>query len=348
MRFAASCAASAGEGTICTSIVAGQYPGRRSVATMSAARPPTGTGAPLSATSASELRRGVIAGLAVYTVWGLLTVYWKQLHRFRPLELVGWRIATAAVMMAGIATVTRAWRRIASVVRQPRLLGWVAAAAAMLTVNWTAYVAAVTADRVLETALGYFIAPLLTMALGVVVLRERLSRLQRGAIALATAAIAVLAVSYGEVPWLALAIAASWASYSFLKRQVPLSPVDSMAVESLLLGLPAAILVVATQASTRSVSHQATAGQWVLVLMTGLITVVPLIVFAYAAHRVPLTLLGPMNYTVPTINFLLGWLAYGERLTASATVGFVLVWAALAMITADVVRAGRIARPSLR
>ena len=291
-----------------------------------------------------QFRRGIIVGVCTYVVWGLLTAYWKLLHRFRAFELIGWRIACAALVMVVVVSVSGGWRAIRPPLADPAVRRRVALASVALTVNWTSYVWAVVHDHVLETALGYFIAPLGTMAVGVVVLHERVRRAQVTAVALATAAIVVLSASYGRVPWLALAIAVSWTSYWYLKRQVPLTPVHSMAAETLLLALPALVLIVTMAPQPSSVAHTASAGQLVLVMLTGPATVAPLMTFAYAAKRLPLTLIGPMQYIVPTINFLLGWLAYGEALTWQKVVGFGLVWTGLTVMTTDMVRHARNAR----
>ena len=214
-------------------------------------------------------------------------------------------------------------------------LGRLAVAAVLLTANWTGYVWAVANDRVLETALGYFMAPLATMVLGITVLGEPASRLHRVALGLAAAAVVVLTISYGRPPWIALVIAASWSLYGLLKRQVPLDPVESLAGETFLLLVPAVVLVVVMAGRADSIPSTATAGDWMLVALTGVVTAVPLLLFAFAAQRVPFTLLGALQYLVPTINLFLGWLVYDESMPPVRLAGFVLVWIALLVITVD-------------
>ena len=160
-----------------------------------------------------EERVGIVAGITAYVVWGLLTIYWKQLGDFDAFELIGWRITSAALIMAVVLTVTRRWSHLAVLRRDRGLLGRVCAAAVLLTVNWTAYVWAVVHHQVLETALGYFIAPLGTVTVGVLVLHEPLRTAQKVALALAAAAVVVLTISYGRVPYLAIVIAVSWTVY---------------------------------------------------------------------------------------------------------------------------------------
>lgn len=291
-----------------------------------------------------EQRAGIIAGAAAYFVWGLLTIYWKQLHGFNAFELIGWRITASAVLMVVALTVTGRWRHLSVVSSDRRLLLRVVAAALLLTVNWTSYVWAVVNGDVLETALGYFIAPILTVALGVLVLHEPLRLAQRVALALAGGAVVVLTVSYGRVPWIALALAVSWTLYGFLKKQVPLSPLESMAAESFVLVVPAAALALVLAGRSDSLPNSASALELTYAILTGAITVAPLMVFAYAAQRVPLTIIGPMQYSVPSMNFVIGWLMYDESLPPLRMVGFALVWMGLLLMTIDSARRARLAR----
>ena len=291
-----------------------------------------------------EQRRGIIAGLTAYFVWGLLTIYWKQLHRFNAFELIGWRITASAVVMAVVLTATRRWGQLAVLRRNRPLQLRVVAAALLLTVNWTAYVWAVVHDHVLETALGYFIAPIGTVMVGVVVLGEHLRAAQRIALVFAVASVVVLTVSYGAVPWLALMIAVSWTTYGYLKKHVPLAPTESMAAESFILLVPALILAIAMSGRADSIPSSADTGEVIFALFTGLATVGPLMLFAYAAQRMPLSIIGPMQYIVPTMNFLIGWLIYDEALPLSRVIGFTLVWVGLAIMTIDSGRRMRAAR----
>jgi chloramphenicol-sensitive protein RarD len=201
---------------------------------------------------------------------------------------------------------------------------------------------AVVHDHVIETALGYFLAPLGTMAVGVIVLHEKLSRAQEFVFVLALVAVGILTFSYGRVPWLALIIAASWVVYGYLKKHVPLTPVESMAAESFIVVVPAIVAVTVLAGGASSIPHTASTAQFILVLCSGLATIVPLTLFAYAAQRMPLTVIGPLNYIVPTINFCLGWLVFHEDLPPSRVVGFALVWIGLAIATGDAARRSRI------
>ena len=286
-------------------------------------------------------QKGVVAGIAAYLVWGALTLYWRNLEEFDAVELIGWRVICSAVVMAIVVTVTRRWQHLRPILTDRRLLGSVVMSALILTINWTTYVWAVVHDHVIETALGYFLAPLGTIALGVVVLHEKLSRAQEFVFVLAAVAVGILTFSYGRVPWLAVIIAASWVAYGYLKKHVPLTPVESMAAESFIVLVPAIIAVTVLAGETSSVPNAATGAQFALVLCSGFATIVPLTLFAYAAQRTPLRVMGPLNYIVPTINFALGWLVFHESMPSSRLVGFALVWVGLAIATADAARRSR-------
>lgn len=282
-----------------------------------------------------DVARGVRIGVAAYLIWGLLTIYWKQLAGFDAFELIAWRMVCAAVVMAVIVTARHSWPTLRRAARDRTTVSRLVVASVLLTVNWTAYVWAVTNDRVVETALGYFIAPLLTMSMGVFLLGETPTRGQRFAFGCAAIAVVILTVSAGTPPWIALVIAASWSLYGLIKRRVALGAVDSLAGETFVLVVPAAIAVVALSRDADSIVHTADPRDWVLVFGTGIATAVPLMLFARAAQSVPFTLLGPLNLLVPVINFGLGWLIYDEPMPAERLIGFAFVWLALIIVTVD-------------
>ncbi|HEY7627069.1 MAG TPA: EamA family transporter RarD, partial [Ilumatobacteraceae bacterium] len=287
-------------------------------------------------------RDGIVAGVAAYLVWGALTLYWRHLHTFDAIELIGWRVICSAVLMAAVLSTTKGWHRLRPLFGDRRLLGAVMLCALFLAGNWTTYVWAVVHDHVIETALGYFLAPLGTMALGVVVLHERVNNVQRLVFVLAMVAVAELTFSYGRVPWLALILASTWVAYGYLKKRVPMTPMETMAAESFIVLLPAIAAVAAFAGRSDGIPRSASTGQLILVMCSGLATIVPLTLFAYAAQRIPLTVIGPLNYIVPTINFCLGWLVFHEELPASRVVGFAIVWLGLVIATADAARRSRL------
>lgn len=288
--------------------------------------------------STQRARAGIASGLSAYLLWGFITIYWKLLDDFNAFELIGWRIVTAVILLIALVVAQRSVSPVFAALMKPRMLVRVSVAAVMLVANWTLYVWAVVNEHIMETALGYFIAPLFTSILGVVVLGERLRTLQKIALAFAVAAVVVLTFSYGRPPFIALAIAASWAVYGLLKKQVPLRPVESLTAETIVLMPLAVVLMVWSFSRDAGIPNTASTMEFVLVLFTGLITAVPLLLFAHSALRLPLTIIGPLQYLVPVINFLLGWLMYDEPLDSARFVGFVLVWLGLACSLADTMR----------
>ena len=283
----------------------------------------------------------VALSFSVYFLWGALTLYWKELRDFDPFELIGWRIASSVVVLVVVMSATRRLRPLLIALRNPQLFLRISLASVLLTINWATYVWAVVNDHVLETALGYFIAPVLTIVIGVGVLHERLRLIQKIAVAFAVGGIAVLTIAYGRVPWIAITIASSWSFYAYLKKKVPLQPLESLTAEVLVLAVPAIAFLLATWNNVDSVSNTANFTEWIFVAFTGVITAVPLLMFASASQRTPLTILGPMQYIVPTMNFLIGWLLFDELLTSSKVAGFALIWVCLALVLTDLFRTQR-------
>ena len=289
--------------------------------------------------SKSTERTGIAYGLGAYITWGFLTIYWKFLKDFNAFELIGWRIITSAIVLLAILMYNKQLRNLVIALREPQVRLRVALASILLSVNWTTYVWAVVHDHVLETALGYFIAPIFTMMIGFIVLREPIRTSHRLVIGLATIAIVILTFSYGQLPWRALLIATSWSCYGYLKKQVKLTSLESLSGEVVALVLPAFVLVLITFNRTDSVPNTANLAEWILVLLTGLMTALPLLMFGAASRRVRLSVLGPMQYLVPTFNFLLGWLAYNEELNTTKLLGFAFVWVGLAIFFVDSAKA---------
>ncbi len=282
-----------------------------------------------------DARSGVTLGLAAYLIWGLVTIFWKHLKGFDSFELIGWRITTSAILLIAYMTATKRIKPLLVTMCNPTMLFRLALASILLTINWTTYVWAVINGHVIETALGYFIAPLCTMVLGVFLLHEKLRRAQIIAVCFAVCGVVVLTVAYGRVPWIALTIATSWTFYGYLKKQVQLPPLESLTGEVIVACIPALVYVAVCWNRVGSVANTASSTEWVLIALTGLVTTVPLLLFAASSQRIPLTLIGPMQYIVPTINFLLGWLLYSEEITATKVAGFALIWVCLSIVLLD-------------
>ncbi len=285
-----------------------------------------------------DRREGLVAGAAAYVLWGLLTLYWHELTGLDAIGLIGWRIVWSVVVLGIALTVTHKWSDLRPVFADRTLAFRVTAASVVLTINWTSYVWCVTHGRVVETALGYFLSPIGLVVAGVVVFHEPLRRVQQIALGLAGIAVVVLTIGYGTPPVFALVMAITWTAYGMLKKSVPLPVLESLAAETLAL-LPVAVgVLVVLQLSGPGSLDSATTLQQVLVPLTGVVTTVPLLLFAFAARRVQLTTLGWLQYSVPTINFALGVFLYNESMPAWRIAGFAIVWVGLALITLDTLR----------
>ncbi len=292
----------------------------------------------------SQRRPGIAYGLGAYFLWGLLPIYLQLLAPAGAFEIVAWRVLWSIVLCAGLLTVTRTWGSFFAVWRTPRLFGLLAAAAAIVFVNWQVYVYASTTGKVTEAAMGYFINPLVTIVLGVVFLGERLRRLQWLAVSIGLVAVAVLVVAYGQFPWIALSLAFSFGFYGLLKSKVGASvdAVSGLLVETVWLA-PVAAGVLGLIAAFGGGVTFGTAGVWhaVLLMLAGPVTAVPLLLFAASARRIPLVWTGLIQYLTPIMQLLVGVLLLHEPMSAARWTGFALVWVALVFITTDAATASR-------
>ncbi|GAA0301694.1 chloramphenicol-sensitive protein RarD [Kineococcus aurantiacus] len=289
-------------------------------------------------------RTGVLAGLTAYGLWGLFPFYFHALRSAGALELLAWRIVFSLALSVVLVTALRRWARVAAVLRSPAQRGLLVAAAVAVAVNWGVYGLAVVRGHVLEAALGYFVNPLLTVLLGVLVLRERLRPGQWVAVGTGLVAVAVITADLGRLPWMALTVAVSFAAYGLLKNQLGrrgggVDPLTGLTVETAVLLVPAvAALLVLGLGSGHGVTFAAE-GPWhtTLLVLAGPTTLVPLVLFATAAARVPLSVIGMLQYVTPVLQFVAA-LLLGETMPASRWIGFALVWLALAVLTADALR----------
>ncbi|RJK93414.1 EamA family transporter RarD [Vallicoccus soli] len=275
-------------------------------------------------------------------MWGLFPLYWPLLEPSGSVEVLAHRIVWSLLVVVVLLGARRRWGWL-------RELGWrrtglLAAAALVIAVNWGTYIHGVTTDHVVETSLGYFINPLVTVLLGVLVLGERLRRAQWVAVAVAAVAVVVLTVDYGRPPWIALTLACSFGAYGLLKKKASVGALESLTVETLvLLPVAAGYLVVLAAAGDGTFLAEGPLHAGLLVA-SGVVTAVPLLAFGAAAIRVPLSVLGLLQYLAPVIQFLIGVVLFHEAMPASRWAGFALVWLALVMLTADALRHGRSTR----
>lgn len=294
----------------------------------------------------SGLRTGVASGFAAYLLWGLFPLYWGFLEPASPTEVLAARVLFSLVALALLVTVVGQWVDVRAVLADRRRLGILTVAAFIVSVNWGVFIWAVDNDHVVDASLGYFINPLVSVGLGVLVLRERLRRLQWVAVGIATLAVGYSTLSAGRLPWIALVLAFSFGFYGLAKKLAGVDAVASLTVEMLVL-TPVAGAYIAWLA-TRGDLVFGTQGTAHALLMFGAgpVTALPLLLFGFAAHRVPLSVLGPLQYVAPSMQLVIGVWVLGEQMSPERWLGFVGVWIALVAFTVDLVRATRHGAPT--
>ena len=288
--------------------------------------------------------RGLFVGVAAYLIWGSFPLIISMLSFASPFEIVVWRIVFGFLVAAALITFTKSWSELISVVKQPRLMVWVVASSFFIMANWQIYVIAIAEHHVVESALGYYINPLITILLAVAFLRERLRKLQWAAVAMGAIAVTVLTLDYGRLPWIALALAGSFAIYGLAKSKLggKVSAVNSYALESGIL-LPVAAIQGSIIGSMSPGLQFGANGFWGAagLIFFGIMTAVPLILFGTAAKYLPLSIIGLLQYMTPTIQFILALTVFHEDMPPARWLGFIIVWAGLAFLTTDMLRQTR-------
>jgi chloramphenicol-sensitive protein RarD len=285
--------------------------------------------------------KGLWYGVAAYSIWGLFPIYWKLFPDVPAIEVLGHRIVWSFVALAALILARRS--------RDRRLLGAVSAhvialyssAAVLIGFHWFLYVWAVNHGFIVETSLGYFITPLVNVLLGVLVFRERLRTLQWVAVGLAAAGVLHLTRAYGTLPWIAVGLALSFGSYGLVKKKSPLGSLEGLTLETAILLVPAVVYLLAADRGGEGAFFRVSAAYDAWLIGGGVITIVPLLLFASAVRRVPLSIVGILQYISPTIQFLLGVLVYKEPFAAAQVTGFAIVWTALIVFGADGLSARR-------
>ena len=283
----------------------------------------------------TQERRGTLYGLAAYLMWGLFPLFFPLLKPATPIEILAHRVLWTLVFMVALLMVLRRWAWVASIVRDRRRLLILSVASVVIAINWGVYIWAVNNGHVVEAALGYYINPLVTVLIGVVLLRERLRTAQWVAVGLATCAVLALTVDLGRPPWIALVLASSFATYGLMKNKVRMPAIESLTVETALLVLPAAGVLAVVEASGNGAFGTSSVGLTVLLISLGVVTAVPLVLFGAAASRVPLSTMGLMQYLTPTLQFLIGVLVVHEQMSTGQWLGFATVWLALLVFSVD-------------
>jgi chloramphenicol-sensitive protein RarD len=286
--------------------------------------------------------RGVTYGTLAYILWGLFPAYWPLLVPAQPIEVLAHRIVWSFVTLAIAVALLRRWRPLLELSGR----GWliVTAAAVLITVNWGTYIYAVNSNHVVESALGYFITPLVSVALGMIFLKERLRLAQVIAIGVVVVAVIVLTLDYGRLPAISLVLACSFGVYGLLKKKVPLDAVSSLTAESVVLA-PVALVYLLTLGSANTFTSAGT-GHTLMILSTGIVTVIPLLLFGAGARLIPLTTMSMLQYLAPILQFAWGVFVVHEPMPASRWIGFALVWLALAVFTFDALRNRRRQAPA--
>lgn len=282
-----------------------------------------------------EAARGALAAAGCYLAWGLFPVYWKQLAGIEATELIAHRHVWSLLFVLVVMALGEGWGGLRAALRSRTALGWHAASGVLLTLNWLVFVWGVNHGHVLEASLGYFLVPLVNVALGRFVLHERLRRLQWVAIGCAAAGVLLLLVRVGRPPWIALALAATFGAYGLLRKKSPLGPLVGLGLETLLLAPLALGFILWRQGAGLGALGHVSVAQHVLLLSAGVVTAVPLLLFAYGARRIRFATLGLLQYIAPTGQFALGALLYHEVFSPERAAAFVLIWCGLVLYTAD-------------
>jgi len=291
------------------------------------------------------VNKGILNGIAAYVLWGLFPIYWKQLHDVSPLQVIGHRIGWSFALLIAYIVVIGRWKDFRSVAFVPRTIGIYSIATVLLGLNWLIYVWGVNAGFIVEASLGYFINPLLNVLLGIVFLRERLRTLQWIPVTIATIGVGYLTLVYGRLPWIALSLAFSFGFYGLVKKLSPLGSLYGLTLETGI-GFPIALVYIMFVGFNGTGAFLQD-GKFVdlLLIGSGIVTTVPLLLFASAARQIPLIIVGLLQYIAPTLQFLIGVLVYKEPFDHSHLIGFGIVWAALIIFAVESYVSNRVSQP---
>jgi chloramphenicol-sensitive protein RarD len=278
------------------------------------------------------MNKGILYGIAAYAMWGFFPIYFKLIHEVPALQIVGNRIFWSFLFMVILMTTRKQWRVLWSSIEGPRFLLVFLISSILLAANWLTYVWGVNAGYIVETSLGYYINPLVSVLLGVVFLKERLRPMQWVPIGLAALGVAYLTFSYGKLPWISLVLAVTFGLYGLAKKTAPLGSFYGLTVETGLLFIPSFIFLAALQATGQGAFGQVSPMTTLLLVLTGPLTAIPLLLFGSAAKQIDLSMLGLLQYIAPTLQFLIGVLIYKEPFTVNTMIGFLIIWTALVIL----------------
>jgi chloramphenicol-sensitive protein RarD len=270
-----------------------------------------------------------------YTLWGFFPIYWKVLAGISPLQLICHRIVWSLILLLALVGRSNDWRPLRDAVRVPRVVAVYTVAAVAIAVNWLIFVWAVSVNQIVQISLGYFVNPLLSVVLGMIFFHERLRRVQWVSVALAGSGVLYLTIALGALPWIALSLAFTFGTYGLMKKLAPLGPVHGLTLETGILFAPAALYLMVEHLAGRGAFMHSGALRDALMLAAGPTTTLPLLLFAAGVRRIPLTLVGMLQYINPTMQISIGVLLYGEPFTSVQLIGFGLVWTALVVFAAE-------------
>jgi chloramphenicol-sensitive protein RarD len=290
----------------------------------------------------ARMRAGLLLGLGAYLLWGVLPLYFKAIDQVPATQIVAHRVVWSLLFLALLTVIGRRWSHLRRALATPKVLGVLALTAVLIGANWLIWVWAVVNGHVLEGSLGYYLNPLVNVVLGVVLLRERLSRGQVFAVALAAAGVAVLAIGAGGALWISLSLAASFALYGFLRKITPVEALEGLLIETSFLA-PLALVWILLVQSRGDGQFGLDLGTDLMLTLAGAATAIPLLLFTAAAKRLPYSTLGFLQYIAPSLQFLLAVLLFGEKLTVPHIICFGAIWTALVIFAGEGVRRGRAA-----
>ena len=283
---------------------------------------------------------GLLFGVSAYTLWGLFPIYWPLLKPANPLEIVSHRAVWTLVFCFIILALTKALKPTLALLKRPKIVAGLFLSSILISINWIIYIYAANNEHVVEAALGYYINPLVVIATGVIVLKEKMRPLQWFAVGVAAIGVGVLTFDYGRLPWIALGLALSWGSYGLVKKQLGLGALEGLSIETLLSsGAYLGYLIWLGNSGEGQFSHSLKLT--LLLIGAGAVTAIPLLLFNGSTNRLPLTLVGLLQYITPTIQFCIGVWYYHEAMPAARWVGFTIIWVALISLAIDLVRSGR-------
>jgi chloramphenicol-sensitive protein RarD len=283
---------------------------------------------------------GLLFGVSAYTLWGLFPIYWPLLKPANPLEIVSHRAVWTLVFCFIILALTKTLKSTLSLLKRPKIVAGLFLGSILISINWIIYIYAANNEHVVEASLGYYINPIVVIATGVIVLKEKMRPLQWLAVGIATLGVAVLTIDYGRLPWIALGLALSWGSYGLVKKQLGLGALEGLSIETLLSsGFYLAYLIWLGNSGEGHFTYSLTLT--LLLIGGGAVTAIPLLLFNGSTNRLPLTLIGLLQYITPTIQFCIGVWYYNEDMSTARWVGFLIIWAALMSLAIDLVKSSR-------